>query len=93
MSKNWYPVIDYTLCTECGNCTDMCEHGVYDKEKAPMPKVIFPDGCVEGCRGCGNICPSDAISYIGEQLIDDCGCGCSCGDIDDSEEGEEECCR
>lgn len=33
MAKNWYPVIDYTLCVECGNCTDKCKRGVYDKEK------------------------------------------------------------
>lgn len=25
MAKNWYPVIDYTLCVECGNCTDKCK--------------------------------------------------------------------
>ena len=26
MAKNWYPVIDYMLCEECGTCSDHC-HG------------------------------------------------------------------
>jgi NAD-dependent dihydropyrimidine dehydrogenase PreA subunit len=91
MSKKWYPVIDYTLCKECGNCTDMCMHGVYDKEKAPMPKVIFPDGCIEGCHGCGNICPSDAISYVGGKSTDN-DCGCDCLDTDSSKDNSGGCC-
>ena len=78
MSKNWYPVIDYSECTECGSCTDMCEHGVYDKLKAPSPVVIFPEGCIEGCKGCGNLCPSDAIKYVGD-LENGCICDCAGG--------------
>lgn len=81
MSKMWYPVIDYEKCAECGACTDMCRHGVFDKEKAPTPVVVFPEGCIQGCHGCGNNCPAEAISYVGEQNTDDgnSGCGCSCG--------------
>ena len=66
MSKNWYPVIDYSLCDECGLCTKKCSHGVYNKEKAPTPVVINEEGCIEGCHGCGNICPSGAIQYVGK---------------------------
>lgn len=87
MSKTWYPVIDYEKCIECGICTDKCKNGVYHQKKAPTPVVIYPEGCIHGCRGCGNICPTQAISYVGEQgaMSDDGNCACSC--TDDSEGG------
>lgn len=66
MSKTWYPVINYDLCIECGTCTDKCKHGVYDKSQEPRPVVIYPQGCIQGCHGCGNLCPSDAIEYFGD---------------------------
>lgn len=66
MSGTWYPVIDYGKCTECGKCTAKCTHGVYDKAKAPCPVVVRPEGCVQNCRGCGNLCPRGAISYVGD---------------------------
>lgn len=88
MAKNWYPVIDITLCTECGACVDMCTHGVFHKEKRPIPTIIFPDGCVDHCHGCGNKCPVGAIQYAGEdsnwtpphgkkETIPECTCHCS----------------
>lgn len=83
MSKKWYPVIDYVKCAECGACVDMCPHGVYDKKKAPTPIVIFPEGCIEGCHGCGNQCPTGSIEYVGdtkEKASNGCGCECGCGD-------------
>ena len=78
MSKNWYPVIDYNECGECGACVDKCMHGVYDKLKAPSPVVIFPEGCIEGCKGCGDLCPNSAIQYVGD-IEYNCGCDCSGG--------------
>jgi len=79
MSKTWYPVIDYASCSECGTCVDMCQHGVYDKKRAPTPVVIYPEGCVQGCHGCRNKCPSGSIQYVGDpDRKSDCGCG-SCG--------------
>lgn len=66
MAKTWYPVIDYTICEECGTCVAKCPHGVYDTEKAPSPVVLYPEGCVDHCHGCGNRCPAGAITYIGD---------------------------
>ena len=66
MAKNWYPVTDILTCIECGRCVDMCAHGVYDKSKAPVPLVVYPDGCVDHCHGCGNKCPVGAITYVGD---------------------------
>ena len=65
MAKNWYPVIDYLLCQECGSCSDMCAHGVYDPAAAPSPRVIHPENCVDHCHGCGTQCPAGAITYVG----------------------------
>ena len=62
MAKKWYPVIDILTCMECGSCVNKCSHGVYDKEKAPVPVVVNPDGCVDHCHGCGNLCPQGAIT-------------------------------
>ncbi len=80
MAKAWYPVIDYEKCIECGACIEKCKHGVYDQSKAPTPVVENPDNCLYGCHGCGNICPSGAISYVGEEPTsgDSCSCSCSC---------------
>jgi NAD-dependent dihydropyrimidine dehydrogenase PreA subunit len=82
MSKSWYPVIDYEKCNECGVCTDKCKHGVYDLKKVPTPVVINPDNCIQGCHGCGNICPSEAIEYVGDNPKSN-KCCCSCDDTKD----------
>jgi NAD-dependent dihydropyrimidine dehydrogenase PreA subunit len=66
MSKTWYPVIDRSTCQECGVCVEFCPHGVYDRAKAPFPMVVNTDGCVDHCHGCGNQCPTGAISYVGD---------------------------
>lgn len=83
MSKVWYPVINESECTSCGICVAKCRNGVYDKSKAPEPVVIFPEGCVDGCHGCGNLCPTQAIQYFGDKVNTcggDCGCeGGNCG--------------
>ena len=92
MTKTWYPIIDYLVCTDCGACISKCTHGVYDKEKAPSPVVKNPDSCIDHCHGCGNICPVGAIIYVGEDTgwvppngaLEDEECGCSCGGEVDS---------
>ena len=66
MAKNWYPVVDILTCIECGTCVDFCRHGVYDKQKAPVPVVVNPDGCIDHCRGCQRTCPAGAIAYVGD---------------------------
>ena len=47
MAKKWYPVIDILTCLECGTCVGKCTHGVYDKNKAPVPVVMNPDNCIQ----------------------------------------------
>ncbi|MGN0254442.1 MAG: ferredoxin family protein [Chordicoccus sp.] len=101
MAKNWYPVIDYMLCKECGTCNGMCAHGVYDQSAAPTPRVIHPENCVDHCHGCGSMCPTGAITYLG----DDTGwtpparhetepqtAGCCCGGAGDETKNSCSCC-
>ena len=67
MSKSWYPVLDYSLCSDCGACLNKCTHGVYNKNLSTnKPTVINPDGCIHGCRGCQKLCPVGAIQYVGD---------------------------
>ncbi len=88
MAKTWYPVIDYVICEECGECIEKCKNGVYDSSKAPSPIVQTPINCIDHCHGCGNVCPTGAITYLGEDTDwvaknknnekgSGCGCGCS----------------
>jgi len=78
MSKTWYPVINYEECIECGACLEKCKHGVF-KRDGNRPVVVYPEGCVQGCRGCGNLCPVGAIDYVGDTGASDESCGCCCG--------------
>jgi C_GCAxxG_C_C family probable redox protein len=66
MAKKWYPVVDYLTCAECGTCIEKCPHNVYDRTKAPSPVVTDSDACVDHCHGCGNRCPTGAITYVGD---------------------------
>ena len=65
MSKTWYPVLNYEICMECGTCYNKCKKGVYQKEER-RPVVVYPEGCVQGCHGCGDLCPVGAIEYVGD---------------------------
>jgi len=79
MSMNWYPIIDYEKCINCGACVAKCKNGVYSK-KSKSPKIIYPNGCKTGCRGCQKLCPMGAITYngdTGKEKCSDCSCSCS----------------
>ena len=76
MAAKWYPVIDYSLCVECGACSKLCPHGVYDKSQSPKPVVVKPENCMDRCRGCQRVCSNGAISYVGDNSeVSDC---CKC---------------
>lgn len=80
MSENWYPIINYDKCIGCNACINKCKRGVYQISSNAKPKVVKPDNCVEGCHSCGNSCPTNAITYFGDdgsnEKINSCG-GCS----------------
>ncbi len=58
----WYPVIDYSRCTTCGQCADFCLFGVYDKTPEKV-LVVNPKGCKDQCPACARICPAAAIIF------------------------------
>jgi NAD-dependent dihydropyrimidine dehydrogenase PreA subunit len=59
---SWYPVIDYSRCTSCGQCADFCLFGVYDKADGKV-NVFNPEGCKINCPACARICPQTAIIF------------------------------
>lgn len=69
-------MINQSKCIGCMACYDMCKHGVFTIEN-DKPKVIYREGCVEGCHGCGNQCPQGAIVYSGDfKSAIKCACNC-----------------
>ena len=59
---SWYPVIDYSRCTACGQCADFCLFGVYEKTNNKVV-VTNPQGCKNNCPACARICPQIAIIF------------------------------
>lgn len=59
---SWYPLIDYSRCTSCGQCADFCLFGVYKKEEGRVI-VSNPEGCKNNCPACARICPATAIIF------------------------------
>jgi Pyruvate/2-oxoacid:ferredoxin oxidoreductase delta subunit len=58
----WYPTLDYSRCTACGQCADFCLFGVYKKQDGTV-EVINPTGCKNNCPACARICPQTAIVF------------------------------
>lgn len=59
---SWYPVLDTTRCTSCGQCADFCLFGVYKKGDGWI-KVVNPQACKNNCPACARICPHIAIIF------------------------------
>ena len=58
----WFPVIDESLCTLCGQCAKFCLFGVYSYDKKNL-KVVNPLACKNNCPACGRTCPASAIIF------------------------------
>ncbi len=61
--RRWYPVIDYSRCTNCLECLDFCLFGVYGVAAAETILVEQPDNCRKGCPACSRVCPENAIIF------------------------------
>ena len=61
--RRWYPVIDYSRCTNCMECIDFCLFGVYGVDKLETILVEQPDNCRKGCPACSRVCPENAIIF------------------------------
>lgn len=62
-NRRWYPVIDYSRCTNCLECLDFCLFGVYGVDKADRILVESQDNCKKGCPACSRVCPEQAIMF------------------------------
>ncbi len=61
--RRWYPVIDYSRCTNCLECLDFCLFGVYGVD--PLDRIVVEnqDSCKRGCPACSRVCPANAIMF------------------------------
>jgi ferredoxin len=82
----WYPVIDHSLCTECGKCASFCLFGVYRFDRKSL-KVINPLSCKNNCPACARVCPGSAIIFprFAEKSVI---AGAEPGEVSKSEERE-----
>jgi NAD-dependent dihydropyrimidine dehydrogenase PreA subunit len=62
-ARRWYPVIDYSRCTNCMECIDFCLFGVYGVDKSETILVEQADNCRKGCPACSRVCPENAIIF------------------------------
>ena len=62
-ARRWYPVIDYSRCTNCLECLDFCLFGVYGVGGSETILVEQPDNCRKGCPACSRVCPENAIIF------------------------------
>lgn len=65
---DWYPTIDAQKCIVCLACVKFCKKEVY-AELDGKPKLINPQNCVVGCRGCDSKCPVGAISHPSDEYL------------------------
>src|SRR5919109_524511 len=61
--RRWYPVIDYSRCTNCMECIDFCLFGVYGVDGHERILVENQDNCKKGCPACSRVCPEHAIIF------------------------------
>ncbi|MEZ6076797.1 MAG: hypothetical protein R3C56_14385 [Pirellulaceae bacterium] len=62
-SARWYPVIDFSCCTNCMECIDFCLFGVYGIDTLETIVVEQADNCRKGCPACSRVCPQNAIIF------------------------------
>lgn len=62
-NRRWYPVIDYSRCTNCLECLDFCLFGVYGVDGLDKILVETQDNCKKGCPACSRVCPEQAIMF------------------------------
>jgi len=59
----WFPVIDYSRCSNCRQCLSFCLFGVYETTEDGTVVVANPSNCKNNCPACARICPEIAIMF------------------------------
>jgi Pyruvate/2-oxoacid:ferredoxin oxidoreductase delta subunit len=61
--KPWFPVIDFSRCTNCMQCLSFCLFDVYGVSKEKKIEVRNPTNCKTDCPACSRVCPEVAILF------------------------------
>ncbi|TDU73232.1 Pyruvate/2-oxoacid:ferredoxin oxidoreductase delta subunit [Prosthecobacter fusiformis] len=61
--KPWFPVIDYSRCTNCMQCLSFCLFDVYGVSEENKIQVQNNDNCKTNCPACSRVCPEVAIMF------------------------------
>jgi len=61
--KPWFPVIDYSRCTNCMQCLSFCLFDVYGVSKDKKIQVQNESNCKTECPACSRVCPEVAILF------------------------------
>jgi Pyruvate/2-oxoacid:ferredoxin oxidoreductase delta subunit len=61
--KPWFPVIDYSRCTNCMQCLSFCLFDVYGVSQDNKIQVQNNDNCKTNCPACSRVCPEVAIMF------------------------------
>jgi hypothetical protein len=62
VDARWYPVIDYSRCSQCGQCLEFCLFGVFSRIEDRVV-ASHRDNCKPGCPACARVCPRGAIMF------------------------------
>ena len=61
--KPWFPVIDYSRCTNCMQCLSFCLFDVYGVSADRKIQVQNQSNCKTECPACSRVCPEVAIMF------------------------------
>jgi len=61
--KPWFPVIDFSRCTNCMQCLSFCLFDVYGVSAEKQIRVQNPSNCKTDCPACSRVCPEVAILF------------------------------
>jgi Pyruvate/2-oxoacid:ferredoxin oxidoreductase delta subunit len=61
--KPWFPVIDFSRCTNCMQCLTFCLFDVYGVSQEKKIEVRNPTHCKTDCPACSRVCPEVAILF------------------------------
>lgn len=66
----WFPTIDIDACIGCDLCFLSCGRDVYERDDENRVEIVErPYNCMVGCSTCQTVCPVEAISFPGRDLI------------------------